>query len=112
MFFKTNKSTLNTSYVENKIINLSLVFQRSTEDEKGLVSIYLNGVLSGAALVSDQSAFQVNNNYLIFNSDFCDIDLYRFRYYSTKFEIAEILNNYAVDKKDPIMYGQSVNLVT
>lgn len=113
MFFKTNKSTLNASYVENRMVNLALVFQKySDEENKGLVSLYLNGVLSGAALVNDKNAFQVVNDYLTFNSDFCDIDLYKFRYYFTKFEIAEVLNNYAVDKKDIIMYRQSTGLVT
>ena len=105
-FFKTNKSTLNVNYVEDRIINLALVFSKTEK----LVSIYLNGVLSGSAYVTDTSAFTVNNNYIIFNSDFCDVDLYKFRVYATGFSIANVLNNYSVDLRDTTMYAQSTGL--
>ena len=112
-FFKTNESTLNCNYVENRMVNLSLVYQRaggSSSGGLGLVSIYLNGVLSGAAKITDNKAFTVQNNYIVFNSDFCDIDLYKFRVYNTNLSIAEVLNNYAVDLRDVEMYNQSISL--
>ena len=105
-FFKTNIDTLNVNYVEDRIINLALVF---SQDEK-LVSIYLNGVLSGAAYVSDSHSFTVNKPSVVFNSDYCDIDLYKFRIYNNFFSISEILNNYAVDLRDTEMYTQSTAL--
>lgn len=105
-FFKTNKSTLNANYVENRIVNLTLVFSQSTS----LVSIFLNGVLSGAAYVADTTSFTVNGPTIEFNSDFCDIDLYKFRVYNTGFAISEVLNNYSIDLRDTMMYAQSTAL--
>lgn len=105
-FFKTNIDTLNVNYVEDRIVNLDLVFSK---DEK-LVSIYLNGVLSGAAYVSDSSSFTVNKASIVFNSDYCDVDLYKFRIYNNSFSISEVLNNYAVDLRDTEMYAQSTAL--
>lgn len=112
-FFKTNESTLNCNYVENRMVNLSLVYQRaggSSSGGLGLVYIYLNGVLSGAAKITDDKAFTVKNPYIVFNSDYCDIDLYKFRVYNTNLSIAEVLNNYAVDLRDVEMYNQSISL--
>jgi hypothetical protein len=108
-FFKTNESTLTCNYVENRIINLSLVYQKAG-DNIGLVSIYLNGVLSGAAKITDTNAFTIQNPYIVFNSDYCDIDLYKFRVYNTNLSIAEVLNNYAVDLRDITMYNHSISL--
>ena len=108
-FFKTNESTLTCNYVEDRIVNMSLVYQKAG-DNIGLVSMYLNGVLSGAAKITDTNAFTVQNPYIVFNSDYCDIDLYKFRVYNTNLTIAEVLNNYAVDLRDVTMYNQSISL--
>lgn len=105
-FFKTNKSTLNANYVENKIVNLTLVFSQATS----LVSIYLNGVLSGAAYVADTTSFEVKAPVIEFNSDYCDVDLYKFRVYNTGFAISEVLNNYSIDLRDTLMYDESTAL--
>ena len=108
-FFKTNKATLNANYVEDKVVNLAFVYSQS----ESLVSIYLNGVLSGAVKVgSDDGTFTIgtNTSSIVFNSNFCDIDLYKFRAYNTSFSIPEILNNYSIDLRDTEMYEQSTSL--
>ena len=105
-FFTTGENTLTVNYVEDRMINLSLVFSKNEK----LVSIYLNGVLSGAAKVTKEDPFTVAKEMMVFNSDFCDIDLYKFRMYNTGFSISEVLNNYAVDTRNVLMYDQSTKL--
>jgi hypothetical protein len=39
-----------------------------------------------------------------FNSDYCDIDLYKIRIYNTALNVNEIVTNYAVDHKDVLIY--------
>jgi len=82
---------------------------------ESLVSIFLNGVLSGAVHVGDNDgSFTIGNanSYIVFNSNYCDIDLYKFRAYNTSFSISEILNNYSIDLRDTEMYDQSTSLTT
>lgn len=106
-FFTTGENTLTVNYVENRIINLTLVFSK---DEQ-LISIYLNGVLSGAAKNTKvDNLFRIAKRFMIFNSEYCDIDLYKFRLYNTAFSIPEVLNNYAVDMRDVQMYDESTQL--
>ncbi|MBO7210881.1 MAG: hypothetical protein J6V44_07715 [Methanobrevibacter sp.] len=99
-FFTTGENTLTVNYVEDRMINLSLVFSKNEK----LVSIYLNGVLSGAAKVTKEEPFTIGKEFMVFNSDYCDVDLYKFRMYNTGFSISEVLNNYAVDTRNVLMY--------
>jgi hypothetical protein len=99
-FFTTGENTLTVNYVEDRMINLTLVFSKNEK----LVSIYLNGVLSGAAKVTTIDPFTIGKEFMVFNSDYCDVDLYKFRMYNTSFSIAEVLNNYAVDTRNVLMY--------
>lgn len=105
-FFTTGENTLTVNYVEDRMINLSLVFSKNEK----LVSIYLNGVLSGAAKVTIEDPFTIGKEFMVFNSDYCDVDLYKFRMYNTGFSISEVLNNYAVDTRNVLMYDQSTKL--
>lgn len=110
-FFKTNVGTLTSNYVEDRIINLTLVYSKT----KKLAYIYLNGVLDGAAKIPNEEPFTINKltdkGKIVFNSDFCDIDLYKVRVYNTDFAVGEVLNNYAVDMRDVQMYNESNDLV-
>lgn len=106
-FFKTNVGTLTSNYVEDQIINLTLIYSKT----KKLAYIYLNGVLDGAAQIPDTNAFTIEKNAIVFNSDFCDIDLYKVRVYNIDFAVGEVLNNYAVDLRDVQLYNESNSLV-
>jgi len=75
-FFKTERGVINVRYKEDEVINITFVISKTD----GLVYIYLNGILSGANSlpVGASAAFTVNSNF-VFNSNYCDIDLYRIR---------------------------------
>ena len=106
-FFKTNVGTLTANYVEDQIVNLTLIYSKN----KKLAYIYLNGVLSGAAQIPNTEAFTIAKDKIVFNSDYCDIDLYKVRVYNIDFAVGEVLNNYAVDLRDIQMYNESSSLV-
>jgi hypothetical protein len=66
-----------------------------------MILFYLNGVITGADYTT-ATAFTLGaeNPYIEFNTDFCDIDLYKLRVYSTNLDVNEIVKNYCVDRKD------------
>lgn len=102
-FFTTKNDTVNVSYVEDKMINIAIVFSYSNQ----FISIYLNGVLSGIAKSTIGGSFIIDSNMIEFNSDYCDINLYKFRIYNTNLAINYIDLNLAADKKDIDLYDQT-----
>lgn len=102
-FFSNETNTVNANYVEDQIINLAVVYSSSDK----LMSIYVNGVLTGVIYSTRTDAFTVDAPAIVFNSKQCDIDLYKFRMYNTDLSINEIVTNYAVDKRDVVMYDQN-----
>ncbi|MBP3801472.1 MAG: hypothetical protein J6I85_05590 [Clostridia bacterium] len=61
--------------------------------------MYLNGVLTSVTNIRDTQAVTINTQNLKFNSEYCDVDLYKFRVYNGALSIRDILMNYAVDHK-------------
>lgn len=106
-FFSNGTNTVNISYVEDMIINLSAVYS----DDTKLMYIYINGVLTGVIKNTVNGSFSISdsNNVkaLVFNSDYCDIDLYKIRFYRTGLNVNDIVTNYAVDLKDVNIYDQN-----
>ena len=107
-FFSNGTNTVNVDYVEDNIINLSAVYSNTTK----LMYIYINGVLTGVIKNSLDCQFEIastNNTEktLIFNSNFCDIDLYKIRFYRTDLNVNDIVTNFAVDLKDVLIYDQN-----
>ena len=102
-FFSNGTNTVNASYVEDQMINLSIVYSHADK----LMSIFVNGVLTGVIYSTVNGAFTINSDAITFNSTYCDIDLYKFRIYRTDLTINEVVTNYAVDLKDVIMYDQN-----
>ena len=94
-FFSSGSSTVNVKYVEDKLINLTIVFNYT--DKR--IYMYLNGVLTSVTNVQDTQAVTINTQNLKFNSEFCDVDLYKFRVYNGALSVRDILMNYAVDHK-------------
>lgn len=105
-FFKSPTNLVSVRYKEDEVINLSFVVSA----DESLAYIYLNGVLSGAAaltpLTVDFHGFTIYSN-LEFNSDFCDVDLYRVRVYSIGLTMPNIIHNYLSDLRDIAKYDQN-----
>jgi len=66
--------------------------------------IYINGVLTGVIKSTLNDSFTINSTDLVFNSEYCDIDLYKIRIYRTDLNVNDIVTNYAVDLKDVQIY--------
>ena len=75
-FFSNGTDTVNVNFVENELINLSFVYQQ-TETIKQLY-IYINGCITGVIKSSIENGitFGINSENFIFNSEYCDIDLF------------------------------------
>ena len=108
--FTNGVDTVNVSYVEDKIINLSIVYSHGDGTNGGsnkLMSIYLNGMLTGVARSTLTDAWNIGENdniEIVFNSQYCDFDLYKIRVYNQPLTLPTILTNYTVDLKDPVAY--------
>lgn len=104
-FFSNGVETVNVNFVENEMIYLSFVY----DYELKLLLIYINGAITGvikSSLEQDQ-AFTINTENIVFNSEICDIDLYKLRIYKTNLSVNDIVTNHAVDKKDILIYDQN-----
>ena len=102
-FFSNGTDIVNISFVEDKIVNLSMIF--SYPDQR--LYIYNNGIITGVISNSVTNPFIINSSELVFNSTYCDIDLYKFRIYKTALNVNEIVQNYAIDKKNIDIYDQN-----
>lgn len=103
-FFSNGTNTVSVDYVEDQIINLSAVYSYTSN----LIYIYINGVISGVIknTIPDK-AFLINDTKLLFNSKYCDIDLYKIRIYNTDLNVNNIVMNYAVDHRNVNVYDQN-----
>lgn len=106
-FFSNGTNTVNVSYVENKIITLSVVCKYSKEEIQNLIYIYLNGVLTSVVRNTQKNGFTVENDKIEFNSNYCDIDLYKVRVYRTDLNVNDIVMNYAADFENVNIYDQN-----
>ena len=105
-FFSNGTDTVNVNFVENELINLSFVYQQ-TETIKQLY-IYINGCITGVIKSSIENGitFGINSENFIFNSEYCDIDLYKLRIYQQALNVNQIITNFAVDRKDIDLFDQ------
>ena len=99
-FFKDGQKAISVSYVDEDLVSLSIVYKYDSSG-KNMILFYLNGVITGADYTS-ATAFSIGkeNPSIEFNTDFCDIDLYKLRVYNTNLDVNEIVRNYCVDRKD------------
>ena len=102
-FFTTKQDTVNVNYVEDEMVHLAIVFNHNNQ----FISIYLNGVLSGIAKSTIGGQFTINSNTIEFNSEYCDVNLYKLRIYRTNLAINYIDLNLAADQKDIDVYDQT-----
>lgn len=106
-FFATGSNTVSVKYVEDELTKMSVVFNYN--DEK--IYIYLNGVLTGVSNIDSSGKITINSPVISFNSDYCDLDLYKFRAYNTALSVVDIDTNYSVDLKDVLIYDHTNQLV-
>jgi hypothetical protein len=101
-YFRTPDSIANVRYKEDEIINLSFVIQNHN-----LMSIYLNGILSGALNLASTALFQMDNDKFEITSEFCDVDIYKLRIYRGALGMPEIIHNYISDIHSVTLYDQN-----
>lgn len=99
-FFSNGTNTVSVSYVEGEMVYLTMVYSHA--DKR--IYIYINGMLTGAINSTASGAFSVDSQAIVFNSKYCDIDLYKFRIYNTPLTVYDIVMNHAVDTKDINIY--------
>ena len=111
--FTNGVDTVNVAYVEDKLINLTVVYSHGTGDDGGsnkLMSIYLNGMLTGVARSTLTTTWNIGTSDdigIVFDSQYCDFDLYKIRIYNQGLTLSTIVTNYMVDLKDPVGYDLS-----
>ena len=106
-YFRTPRGSVNVRYKEDEVINISVVISKTDK----LVYIYLNGILSGAdALPEVGTGKIIINSPFVFNSDYCDIDLYRFRIFQHGLTMPDVIHNYLSDIHSVVLFDQ--NLLT
>ncbi|MBP3928840.1 MAG: hypothetical protein J6D47_04615, partial [Peptostreptococcaceae bacterium] len=98
--FKSNEMELLTSFKDNERIRVA--FSIESKYQNSIVSIYVNGVLSGLAKYTDTDIFSQSNpvNITIGNNS-CTTNLYNIRVYNQSLTVSEALNNYIFDMNNP-----------
>ena len=107
-FFSNGTDTVSVNYVEEELINLSIVYEHALDSSSdSLIYIYINGVITGIIESGVTEPFNIGKDKLVFNANVCDIDLYSIRIYKTALNVADIVHNYAVDYKNATIYDQN-----
>lgn len=102
-FFSNGTNTVNVNYVEDDMLYVTMVYSNSSR----LLYIYINGVITGVIKSTANGAWTVAASEMVFNSEYCDIDLYNIRIYNTDLNVNDVVTNHAVDKKDVLIYDQN-----
>lgn len=103
-YFSNGTNAVTVDYVEDEIINLTIVYDNGTGTSNlgnnKLMKFYLNGMLTSVARSTKTSSWSINAPELIISSSGCDIDLYKFRVYNRALGLNEVLKNVAYDNTD------------
>ena len=103
-YFRSSRGSVNVRYKEDEVINISIVVSKTD----GLCYIYLNGILSGADSLPEAGTGKIIiNSPFVFNSDYCDIDLYRFRIFQYGLSMPDVIHNYLSDIHSTVLYDQN-----
>ena len=104
-YFRTPSNVTNVRYKEDEIINITFVVSGSDGEQK--LYMYINGILSGAENLNNTNAFDMQNVSFLFNSQYCDFDLYKFRIYNTALTMPEVIHNYISDCRNVSLYDEN-----
>ena len=102
-FFSNGANTVNVNYVEGEMLYVTMVYSHSSR----MLYIYINGIITGVIKSTVANLWTIASNAMVFNSEFCDIDLYKIRIYNTDLNVNDVVTNHAVDKKDVLIYDQN-----
>ena len=105
-FFRmTTNDNVAAQYIENELINVSIVLNTNNKQ----MLIYLNGILSGMAGYTDGASPAIPSGIsaIKVNSEYADIDLYSVRMYNRALNSIEVAQNYIASKKDLELYRQN-----
>lgn len=98
-YIKSEQSRVFCNYKEEEKVRLSFVIE--SRDESRLLSIYLNGILSDIVQYPDNDNFQQKSPINItIGSEYCGVDLYTIRSYTTALTAPSIVNNFMADMVD------------
>ena len=106
MFFSNGNDTVSASYVEDEIVSMSIVYQHGQTNAQKIIMIYINGSLT-SVIKNTKGPFTIEANSIVFNSNACDIDLYKIRIYNTALNVNDIVMNYAADFENVDIYDQN-----
>lgn len=96
---KSEQEEISCNYRYDKRTRVSFVVE--SKSEYRLMNIYLNGVLSCTKQYTTSDNFQQNNPVTItIGSEYCGIDIYTIRSYTTALTFNEVINNYTYDISD------------
>lgn len=95
-FFRSSSQLVNVRYTDNERVKISVVINSSDK----LIYIYINGVLSGITQFDTSESFASNAAEFVFNSDYCDVDLYTLRVYNGALDYIDIIQNWIGDSSD------------
>ena len=104
-YFRSQRGIISVRYKEDEVINISCVISKTD----GLVYLYLNGILSGADSLppaGQTGQFTINAPF-VFNSDYCDVDIYRFRVFQSGLSMPDVIHNYLSDMHSIKLYDQN-----
>jgi hypothetical protein len=92
-FMTTDKTLVNIRYAENQKVKITFVVDILKEvagsAPEGVLYAYVNGVMSGASRFTGDK-FLSGSDALVFNSDYCDLDIYRIKIYDRALNYGEI----------------------
>ena len=95
----SEQTSVSCNYTDEERIKISFVIEPKNEGR--LLSVYLNGILSGVKQYPENDNFQQSDaQYIEVGSPYCAIDIYSIRSYSTCLSSMEILNNYIASITD------------
>lgn len=95
----SEQSSIDCRFADEEKLRVAFVVESRSETR--LMSIYLNGILSGACQYPTNDNFQQDTPCAItIGCDTCGIDIYTIRSYSTALSHVEVRNNYIADTTD------------
>lgn len=103
--FKSEQTSIDCKYCDEEKIRLAFVVE--SRSEYRMLSIYLNGILSGVKQYPNNDNFQQSSPVAIsIGSEYCAIDVYTVRVYSTALSPIEVRDNYIADTQDIAMKSE------
>lgn len=98
--FMSEQTSVSCNYTDEEKVHVAFVVEG--KNEYRMISVYLNGILSGVKQYPETDNFQQNGTpkYIEIGSPYCSIDLFSIRCYNVALTSSEIRDNYIADITD------------